>query len=93
MIERVSRYYTGPLAQLKDKYQEKYNIYVFRKFNTSTEVSYIEYTYKEGDSLAAIAETYGKGAKYWWEIMEINPEIADPFYIPTGTILRVPYGN
>jgi hypothetical protein len=36
---------------------------------------------------------FGVGAKYWWEIMEINPEIQDPFDISEGTILRVPYGN
>jgi hypothetical protein len=40
-----------------------------------------------------LSEVFGVGVKYWWEIMEINPEIFDPFEITEGTILRVPYGN
>ena len=92
MIERVSRYYNGPLAQTKAKYTDQYVISVFRKFPTSKQVTYIEYTWKDGDTLASIANTYGVGPKYWWEIMEINPEILDPFEILPGTVLRVPYG-
>jgi len=93
MIERVSRYYNGPLAQTVDKTTGQYVISVFRKFPTSKVVRYIMYTWKDGDNLSTIAEHYGSGAKYWWEIMEINPEILDPFYIKPGTVLRVPYGN
>lgn len=93
MIERVSRYYDGPLAQTQHKYTNQYIISVFRKFPQSKQVSYIQYTWKEGDSLARIAKNYGVGPKYWWEIMEINPEIMDPFAIEPGTVLRVPYGN
>jgi len=26
----------------------------------------------------------------WWEIMDINPEILDPFTITPGTQLRIP---
>jgi hypothetical protein len=93
MIERVSRYYTGPLAQTEHKYTGDYIISVFRRFPDSVSTNYISYTWKEGDSLSNLSETFGIGAKYWWEIMEINPEIADPFDIAPGTILRVPYGN
>ena len=32
MIERVSRYYDGPLAQVKHKYTGEYTISVFRDF-------------------------------------------------------------
>jgi len=93
MIERVSRYYDGPLAQTKGKYSGKYDISVFRRFPTSIAVRYISYVWKQGDTLSNIAERYGSGAKFWWEIMDINPEILDPFYIQPGTVLRVPYGN
>jgi LysM repeat protein len=93
MIERVSRYYDGPLAQTQHKYTDQYIISVFRRFPTSKEVSYINYTWKEGDNLSNISEEFGVGAKYWWEIMEINPEVIDPFDIAPGTILRVPYGK
>ena len=93
MIERVSRYYDGPLTQTPDKYTGEYLISVFRRFADSKEVNYITYTWKAGDSLSNLSEVFGVGAKYWWEIMEINPEIQDPFDIPEGTLLRVPYGN
>ena len=93
MIERVSRYYDGPLLQTQNKYTNDYNISVFRSFPQTKQVSYILYTWKEGDTLANIADTYGVGSKYWWEIMDINPEITDPFTIEPGTVLMVPYGK
>jgi nucleoid-associated protein YgaU len=93
MIERVSRYYDGSLTQTPDKYTDEFVISVFRRFSDSKEVNYITYTWKDGDNLSRLSEVFGVGAKYWWEIMEINPEIQDPFDIPAGTILRVPYGN
>ncbi len=93
MIERVSRYYDGPIAQTQDKYTTAYSISVFRKFPDKKTVNFLDYTWVEGDSLSAISEKYSKGAKYWWELMDINPEILDPFNITPGTIIRVPYGN
>jgi hypothetical protein len=93
MIERVSRYYNGPLLQTQDKTTKAYVISVLRAFPQTKELRYILYTWKDGDTLAALSQQYGVGAKYWWEIMEINPEILDPFDITPGTILRVPYGN
>lgn len=93
MIQRTSRYYTGPLAQTKDKYTEQYVISVFREFPSSKEVRYVSHTWKEGDTLTKLADKYRLGTRFWWEIMEINPEILDPFDISVGTVLRVPYGN
>jgi hypothetical protein len=93
MIERVSRYYDGSLTQTPDKYTGEYIISVFRRFADSQQVNYITYTWKDGDNLSVLSEIFGVGYKYWWEIMEINPEIQDPFDITEGTILRVPYGN
>jgi LysM repeat protein len=92
-IERVSRYYDGPLAQTEDKYGKGYVISVFRKFATDSVVNYVQYTWNEGDTIAKIAEQFSVGSKYWWEIMDINPEITDPFAIQPGTVIRVPYGN
>jgi hypothetical protein len=93
MIERVSRYYDGSLTQTPDKYTDGFVISVFRRFADNKEVNYITYTWKDGDNLSNLAEVFGVGAKYWWEILDINPEIQDPFDIEEGTILRVPYGN
>jgi nucleoid-associated protein YgaU len=93
MIERISRYYDGPLAQTPNKYSGDYEISVFRSWPGAQSISYIDYTWKEGDSLAALAHAYGLGANFWWEIMDINPEVLNPFHISPGTVLRVPYGN
>jgi LysM repeat protein len=93
MIERVSRYYDGGLLQTPNKYTGVYEISVLRNFPGSTSIRYIEYTWKQGDTLASIANEYGSGPKYWWEIMDLNPDISDPFSITPGTTIRVPYGN
>ena len=93
MIERVSRYYTGPVSQTKNKLSGQYNISVFRSFPKSRPANYIEYTWKDGDTLSLVSERFGVGAKYWWEIMEINPTIMDPMAILPGTVLRIPYGS
>jgi LysM repeat protein len=92
-IERVSRYNDGPLLQLPYEHTNTYAISVYRNWVKSKTVSYKEYTWVSGDTLASLAVKYCGGAKYWWEIMDINPEITDPFYIDPGTIIRVPYGN
>jgi nucleoid-associated protein YgaU len=93
MIERVSRYYDGPLFQVKDKYTKSYTISVFRQFPEAKTVKFIEYTWVDGDSLGSLAEVYIGDSKYWWEIMEINPSILDPFSIAPGTVIRIPYDN
>jgi len=93
LIERVSRYYNGPLAQTKQKYTEEYAISVFRKFPTNVLVSYIEYTWKETDNIAYIAERYGSSPKFWWGLADINPTIDDWFAIEPGTLIRIPYGK
>jgi LysM repeat protein len=92
-IERVSRYYDGTLTQTPNKYTGTYEISVFRKFPTNVTVSYVLYTWVDGDTLGEIAKRYNVGPKYWWEILDINPEILDPFNIVPGTQLRIPYGN
>jgi LysM repeat protein len=93
MIERVSRYYDGTLAQTPNKYTGDYEISVFRNFPSTKTVKYITYIWKDGDTLSALANQYGSGVNYWWEIMDINPQIADPFSITPGTLILVPYGN
>lgn len=89
-IERVSRYYDGPLNQIKAKNGSTYTISVLRKFSTEKEVTFKEHTWVDGESLGALAHTFIGDSKYWWDIMEINPTITDPFSIEPGTIIRVP---
>lgn len=91
MIERVSRYYDGPLAQPKKKYTDEPTIAVFRKFPESKYVAYVEYVWKEGDTFAALSYAMNSGTKYWWNILDINPTITDPFSIEPGTKVYLPY--
>lgn len=92
-IERVSRYYDGPLSQTQHKYTGDYVISVYRKFSDKVGINYILHVWEDGDNFATLAEAYKIGPKYWWEILEINPEILDPFDIAPGTRIRIPYGN
>jgi hypothetical protein len=93
-ISRLSRYYDGPIAQLPAKTEAGiYNIAVFRKFPESQTARYVDHSWEEGDSLANLA--YNSGilytSEYWWKIMDLNPEITDPFSIEPGTIIRIPH--
>jgi LysM domain len=89
-IERVSRYNDGPLAQILYEHTGTYQVTVFRAWPKSTTVKYKEYTWILGDSLALLANKYCGGSKFWWEIMDINPEILDPFSIQPGQVIRIP---
>jgi len=31
--------------------------------------------------------------EYWWQIMDFNPEIINPFTITSGTYIRIPNGD
>lgn len=91
-ISRISRYFDGPLAQIKNKTTGAYEIAVFRKFPEKYTVNYIEHTWQDGDSLAGLANKYLNNPQLWWRIMEINPEVADPFSFVPGDVVKVPYG-
>ena len=70
-IERVSRYYNGPLVQTPNKYTGEYEISVFRKFPQSKSVKYVLYTWVDGDNLGTVANLYGIGPKYWLSLIHI----------------------
>lgn len=92
-IERVSRYNDGTLAQIEYAHTGTYQITVYRKWPEYFEKTFFTYTWVYGDALPTLADRYCGGAKYWWEIMDINPEITDPLSITPGTVIRIPYGE
>lgn len=63
-------------------------IYTFPDIN---QLSYREYTWKNGDRLDAIAADEYKDASRWWIIPEYNPEIVDFQNIVPGTVIRIPH--
>jgi hypothetical protein len=91
-IERISRYYHGPIFEVKDSITEKTKVFVYRKFPTGT-VNYIKYTWEVSDQMSSVAHKFNLGTKFWWEIADINPEILDVFNISPGTEIRIPYGQ
>ncbi len=90
-ITRTSRYFEGPLAQIPNKTTGEYDIAVYRDFAPVGEVTFLTHVWVYGDNLSSLAKTYLLSPLLWWRIMEINPEITDPFSIEPGTEIRVPY--
>jgi len=88
-IERVSRYIDGTLNSHLYEHTGTYVTTVYRNWTIKT-VRFYEYTWVYGDTLAVLADKCCGGPKFWWEIMDINPEITDPFSIEPGTVIRVP---
>ena len=89
-VYRNSRYYEGDAQQIKNKSTGAYNWTVYRGFPEARVVTYIDYTWVEGDRLDYLASVYLSDATRWWEIMDINPGLPDAFAIAPGTIMRVP---
>ena len=62
---------------------------VFYEFSFLGELTYEEYTWKEGDRLDSVAFSFYRDANKWWLIPEYNPEIRDVQSIKPGTVLRI----
>lgn len=89
-ITRGSRYIDGAAQQIKNKSTDLYTWAVYRQFPESVKIKYIEYTWVFGDSIDYIAFVYLGDSKLWWQIMDINPSIDNPFAIEPGTKIKVP---
>jgi hypothetical protein len=48
------------------------------------------YMWKDGDRLDQLAAEKFADPRYWWKILDLNPEIPDPMLIEPGTIIRLP---
>jgi hypothetical protein len=89
MIFTDSRYASGILAKSYDARNESYAVSVFRQFPTETSTFFF-YTWTQRDRIDLVANELLGDPELWWVIMDYNPEIANPFDIPLGTILRIP---
>lgn len=89
MIYLDSRYADGPLVKANDARNESYQVTVFRKF-PGYFVEFYWYTWKETDRWDVLATNSLGKPDLWWQILDINPEIIDPFDVKPGTMLRVP---
>jgi nucleoid-associated protein YgaU len=90
MINPTSRYANGNFGVVADRHAEQPTLYVYREFNVPQSVKYYVYTVKIGDRIDVLASViYGK-PELWHKIMDVNPEVLDPFSIAPGTVLRIP---
>ena len=92
-IARTSRYYDGPILQLPNAFNPTlYDISVYRNWPDNFEFNYKLYTWTEGDNLPALAYKNPtlQDPTLWCVIMDIHPEIDDPFSIEPGQQIRVP---
>ena len=84
-----SRYADGPLFKAEDPRSTHYVQTVFRQW-PSYSSTFVLYEVNEIDRIEGIATKFLGNPELWWQIMDINPEIINPFEILPGTLLRIP---
>jgi len=89
MIFLDSRYVDGPLYKAKNARTNKFDITVLRAF-PSYQTPFFTYQWVETDRLDVLALKYLGNSELWWQILDINPEVLDPFDIAPGTSIRIP---
>jgi hypothetical protein len=89
MIYSDSRYATGLVLRAEDPRSGSFKTAVYRKF-PNIKAQFYYYTWVEGDRIDRVSTDLLGSPSLWWRIMDLNPEIIDPFSIPLGTTLRIP---
>ena len=88
MIHTNSRYYNGSLHQ-----ETSGEVFVHRSFPKAMSFSDIAvYIWKDGDRPDIVASRIFGDANKWYILMDMNPEILNPWGISIGTVLRIPNG-
>lgn len=90
MIFSDSRYATGRVYKAYSSKTAANSIVVARQFPEDSSAFYY-YAWKDGDRIEGVAANLLADSNLWWRVMDFNPEIANPFSIPVGTIIRIPY--
>ena len=89
MIYLDSRYADGTIFKAWDAHRQQYHRTVFRQW-PSYYTDYFIYEWVEGDRLDNLSNRFLGAPEYWWQILDINPEINDPFSVTPGTQIRIP---
>lgn len=89
MIYTDSRYASGTLVKSQDARTGDYTVTLFRQFPMGS-ASFYYYTWTQRDRIDVIAGELLGDPALWWQIMDFNPEILNPFNIPLGTLVRIP---
>lgn len=89
MIYSDSRYIDGNLQIIYREYSGNYEQAVYRNWPSYT-VDTLWYTVVDGDRIEQIATQYLGTPELWWKIMDVNPEILNPFDLSPGIQIRIP---
>jgi hypothetical protein len=89
MIFLDSRYLDGTIAKAYDARTGAYELGVFRNF-PSYSLGFFYYDWVETDRLDDLALQFLGSSDLWWQIMDLNPQVLDPFSIAPGTQIRIP---
>lgn len=89
MIFLDSRYIDGTLYKAYDARNGSYQLTVSRVFPTYYS-KFFNYEIVETDRLDNLALQFLGSSNLWWQILDLNPEILDPFVIAPGTQIRIP---
>ena len=84
-----SRYADGPLFKARDPRTGDYIATVFREW-PSYSLPFFTYEVTEIDRIENISVKFLGNSQLWWKIMDLNPEVLNPFSIAPGTELRIP---
>lgn len=90
MIFSDSRYATAKVYKTENPKTQNNSIVVQREW-PELQSNFFYYIWIEGDRAESVAARLLGDSNLWWSIMDFNPEIINPFSIPVGTILRIPY--
>lgn len=89
MIYSNSRYADGTFVKAYDSRRGKSYMTVLRKIG-EIRAEFNFYEWEEGDRIDTIADKFSAKPGFWQDIMDINPEIINPYSIPVGTVIRIP---
>ena len=89
MIFLDSRYVDGTIYKSYDSRTGSYQLTVIRNWPTFA-LTFFLYDWVETDRLDDLALQFLGSSNLWWQIMDLNPEILDPFTIAPGTQIRIP---
>ena len=84
-----SRYADGVLFLAQEPKSNVNLLTIFRTFPTYN-VDYYWYEVTENDRIENIATKTIGDPNLWWQIMDINPEVINPFELKPGLQIRIP---
>jgi hypothetical protein len=87
-----SRYADGVHFKAFDSRTNKVQQTVFRTWPEYSQAFFF-YNWVDGDRIDILAKHFLGKADLWWQIMDLNPDILNPFDIAPGTQLRIPRGQ